>query len=67
MRQRYYSKTIGYHVWGVFKRHDDNMDESAIPCSDLDTLLQTVGARGIGDAAARDLVRSRVETFNAQV
>ena len=64
MRPLYYSRTIGYHVWGVFERHDRNLDASVVPISDLDYLIETVGARGIGDAVAREKVRDRVETLN---
>lgn len=66
MRDRYYWRTIGYHVWGIFLRDDRNMDEATRPDSMLDRLVESVGANRRGDAAARDLCRSRVERLNAK-
>lgn len=64
MRDRFYWRTIGYHVWGIFERHPDNQPDEVRPDSELDTLIESVGARGRGDAAAREYCRESVQTLN---
>jgi hypothetical protein len=55
---------LGYHVWGIFERHDNNMDDRVRPDSELDKLIESVGARGRGDAAARQYCRDTVQRLN---
>jgi len=63
-RDRFYWRTIGYHVWGIFERHDDNMPISVRPESDLDKLIESKGARGCGDQAAKEYCRHRTFALN---
>lgn len=63
-RDRFYWRTIGYHVWGIFRRDDANMPISVRPDSALDRLVESVGARGQGDQAAKDHARHRTFTLN---
>jgi hypothetical protein len=65
MRNRYYWRTIGYHVWGIFERHPDNLDETVRPESAIDRMIESVGARGRGDAAAREYCREAVAKLNS--
>lgn len=63
MRPRYYMRT-SYHVWTILRRADCNMDESVRPDSEADSLVEHIGARGRGDAAARQLARETVDRLN---
>lgn len=64
-RDRYYFRSMRYHVWAVMRRHDDNMDASAIPNSDLDQVEEWVGPREHGgDAGAKEYGRARVAALN---
>lgn len=66
MRDRYYFRTMRYHVWAVMRRHDDNMPEGAIPNSDLDEVEEWVSPRQHGgDAGAKAYGRARVERLNS--
>lgn len=64
MRDRFYWRTIGYHVWGIFERHHDNMPDENRPDSELDRLIESVGARGRGDAGAKAYCREAVAKLN---
>lgn len=63
-RDRFYWRTISYHVWGIFRRHDDNMPIAVKPNSALDRLVESVGANKLGDAEARDRCRHRTNALN---
>lgn len=63
-RERYYVRTIRYHVWGVFRRTDRNMDGTKIPESAEDTMIESIGARGIGDDEARKRAANVVAKLN---
>lgn len=67
MRDRYYWRTIGYHVWAILRRADENMPEDVRPDSDRDSFVETVGARGRGDQAAKDYCRAEVARLNAGI
>lgn len=64
-RDRFYVRTARYHVWAVMERHPDNLDASKRPDSYLDTVVCHYGARGRGDAAAREQARLHAERLNA--
>ena len=64
-RPRFYVKTT-YHVWTICRRHDDNLDGNRRPNSDLDAHIESIGARGRGDRAARALARERCDALNAR-
>jgi hypothetical protein len=63
-RDRFYWRTIGYHLWGIFERHDDNMPIVARPDSALDRLVESKGAALADDDLAKDYVRHRTFALN---
>lgn len=64
MRHAYYVRNLRPHVWGIMRRHTDNLDAGVKPDSARDALVLSIGARGIGDAAARTQVRAECDRLN---
>jgi hypothetical protein len=63
MRDRYYIRTR-WHVWAIMRRCDANRDPAVIPDSYKDDVVQHIGARGRGDAAARKTARELCDRLN---
>lgn len=65
LRPLYYTRTTRPHVWAVMERHADNRNPEKRPCSDLDLVIEWVGAKQHrGDQNAREYARATCERLN---